>query len=112
MIPLLLQLAVSPVGTWATDLERHAAFGEVTADITEQGVITFRPDHTYAAARKWTWLEDGLRSGLYAYAEGTWRTAGDTLCVRREDMAAEVCQPYAATDHTLTWGGFQFTGSE
>lgn len=55
IIFLLLALPLagqSPVGTWATDLERHAAFGpEVAADITEQGVITFRADHTYTAAR-------------------------------------------------------------
>lgn len=109
-IPLAGQ---SPVGTWATDLERHAAFGpDVTADITEQGAITFRPDHTYAAARKWVWLEDGLRTGLYAYAEGTWRVTADTLCVQREDVGRAACQPFAVTGDTLRWGAFTFTRGE
>ena len=108
MIALLLQLSVaSPVGTWEAEATRTVQGTEVT----DHGAITFRADHTYVAARKWTWMEDGLRSGLYAYAEGTWRTAGDTICVRREDMAAETCQPFTATAHTLQWGAFTFTGA-
>ena len=107
MIALLLQLAVSPVGTWEAEATRTVQGTEVT----DHGTITFRKDGTYAAARKWTWMEDGLRSGLYAYAEGTWRTAGDSLCVKRDDVATEVCQPFTATAHTLQWGAFTFTGA-
>ena len=114
MIALLLQLAVSPVGTWEAETVRVVQGIEVT----DHGAITFRADHTYVAARKWTWTADGIRSGLYAYAEGTWRidkVSSDDgffrLCVKREDVAAETCQPFTATAHTFQWGAFTFTGS-
>ena len=106
---LLLALplaAQSPVGTWEADTTRVIA----GASVTETGVITFAPDGSYVAQRAWRWRVDDVPGGEFAFAQGTWRTAGDTLCVRREDAQAETCQPYAATAHTLTWGGFQFTG--
>lgn len=108
LLLLALPLAAqSPVGTWATEATRTVQGTEVT----DHGAISFRADHTYVAARKWTWMADGIRSGLYAYAEGTWRTAGDSLCVKREDVASETCLPFLTTAHTLQWGGFTFTGS-
>ncbi len=110
LVLLLLALplaAQSPVGTWEAETVRVVQGIEVT----DHGTVTFRPDGTYAAARKWTWLADGIRTGLFSYIEGTWRTAGDTLCVKREDAHAETCLPYAATAHTLRWGAFTFTGA-
>ena len=115
LLLLALPLAAqSPAGTWEAETTRVVQGTEVT----DHGTITFRADGTYAAARKWTWLADGLRTGLYAYIEGTWRidkTPSDDgllrLCVKREDGATEVCQPYAVTAHTLRWGAFTFTGS-
>ena len=49
MIALLLQLAVSPVGTWEAETVRVVQGIEVT----DHGAITFRADHTYVAARNW-----------------------------------------------------------
>ena len=66
MIALLLQLAVaSPVGTWEAETVRVVQGTEVT----DHGTIALKPDGTYQAARKWTWLADGLRSGLFSYTE-------------------------------------------
>ena len=98
---------ISPAGTWEAETTRVVQGTEVT----DHGTITLKPDGTYQAARKWTWLADGIRTGLYAYIEGTWRTEGPSPCVKREDGATEVCQPFTATPHTLRWGVFTFTGS-
>ena len=98
---------ISPAGTWEAETTRVVQGTEVT----DHGTITFRADGTYAAARRWTWDQDGIRTGTFAYVEGTWRTEGDSLCVKRDDAATETCQPYAVTDHTLRWGAFTFTGS-
>lgn len=110
LVLLLLALplaAQSPVGTWEAETVRVVQGTEVT----DHGTITLKPDGTYAAARKWTWLADGIRTGPYAYIEGTWRTEGDRLCVKREDGATETCQPFAVTANTLAWGPFTFTGA-
>ena len=115
LLLLALPLAAqSPVGTWEAETVRVVQGTEVT----DHGTITFRADGTYTAARKWTWTEDGLRSGLFSYAEGTWRidkVPSDDgllrLCVKRDDVASETCQPFTATAHTLQWGPFTFTGS-
>jgi len=56
---------ISPAGTWEAETTRVVQGTEVT----DHGTITFRADGTYAAARKWTWLADGLRSGLFSYTE-------------------------------------------
>lgn len=125
MIALLLQLAVSPVGTWEAETVRQVqpvdAQGHpmgASVPVSDQGRIVFRADQTYVAARRWAWVEDGQLVGTYAYAEGTWRidnpSSGDELsmlCVKREDATTETCQPFTATDHTLQWGPFTFTGS-
>lgn len=109
LLLLALPLAAqSPVGTWEADTTRAIA----GAGVTETGVITFAPDGSYVAQRAWRWRVDDVPGGEFAFAQGTWRVAADTLCVRREDAQAETCQPFTMTAHTLQWGGFQFTGSE
>ena len=108
LLLLAAPLAAQVEGTWTATLPERLVRG---VPVTETGTIRFAADGSYTAARKWTWLADGIRTGLYAYIEGTWRTEGNTLCVKREDGATEVCQPYTATDHTLAWGPFTFTGA-
>ena len=104
-IPLAGQ---SPVGTWATETARVIA----QTDVTETGVITFAPDGSYVAQRAWRWRVDDVPGGEFAFMQGTWRVTADTLCVKREDVVSETCLPFLTTAHTLTWGGFQFTGGE
>ena len=74
MIALLLQLAVSPVGTWEAETVRQVqpvdAQGHpmgASVPVSDQGRIVFRADQTYVAARRWAWVEDGQLVGTYAY---------------------------------------------
>ena len=64
-------------------------------EVTDHGTVTFRPDGTYAAARKWTWLADGIRHvwSLAAAAENL--AKGDPVALefireREEGLTTEL----------------------
>lgn len=106
---LAAPLSAQVAGTWTATLPERVIRG---TPVTETGTIRFAADGSYTAERKWTWVDDdNLRTGVFAFAEGTWEARADTLCVQREDAHAETCLPYAATAHTLRWGAFTFTGA-
>ena len=104
--PLSAQVAV----TWTATLPERVIRG---TPVTETGTIRFAEDGSYTAERKWTWVDDdNLRTGVFAFAEGTWEARADTLCVQREDVGRAACQPFAVTGDTLRWGAFTFTRGE
>lgn len=114
-LTLALLLIAAPLsaqveGTWTATLPERVIRG---VSVTETGTVRFAADHTYTAERKWTWVDDdNLRSGLFSFAEGTWLVIRDTLCVKRDEVATGVCQPFALTGDTLRWGGFTFARGE
>ena len=64
LLLLALPLAAqSPVGTWEAEATRTVQGTEVT----DHGAITFRADHTYVAARKWTWIRVPISSRPWCF---------------------------------------------
>lgn len=103
-------LAAQVEGTWTATLPERVIRG---TPVTETGTIRFAADGSYTAERKWTWVDDdNLRTGVFAFAEGTWEARADTLCVQREDVGRAACQPFAVTGDTLRWGAFTFIRGE
>lgn len=107
---LAAPLSAQVAGTWTATMPERVIRG---TPVTETGTIRFAADGSYTAERKWTWVDDdNLRTGVFAFAEGTWEARADTLCVRREDVGRAACQPFAVTGDTLRWGTFTFTRGE
>ncbi|MBK8006741.1 MAG: hypothetical protein IPK12_23415 [Gemmatimonadetes bacterium] len=104
----LLALPLSAqVGVWEGSTVRTIA----GTTVEDGGRIVFRPDHTYASARRWSWVEDGEPHADYSYAEGTWSVRADSLCVQRDDRQEPLCLPFTLTPHSLRWGPFEFTAA-